>query len=131
MRIDAAFPSQYIKAADLHGKRVRVVMSHVNIEEVGGEHKPVLYFQGKDRGMVLNKTNANNIANMFGFDTDHWTGNSLELFEAMVDFQGRTVAAIRVQPIRQQQTAPASQPPTNSQRAMQQDTGRPDDEVPF
>ena len=96
MRISAAFPSQFLKASDLQGRRVRVVMSHVSMDDVGGEPKPILFFQGKEKGLPLNKTNANSIASYYGDDTDAWAGHPLELFESMVDFQGRTVAAIRV-----------------------------------
>lgn len=96
MKISAAFPSEYLKAADLQEQNVRVVMSHVEIKEVGDDRKPILYFQGKEKGLVLNKTNANNIALVYGDDTDEWTGKELVLFPTMVDYQGRSVDAIRV-----------------------------------
>lgn len=97
MRIDEQFPSTYLKAADLHGRAVRVSISHVDIEEIsGGERKPVLYFQGKDKGLVLNKTNSNNIASAYGYETEDWQGQPVELFEMMVDFQGKSVPAIRI-----------------------------------
>jgi arabinogalactan endo-1,4-beta-galactosidase len=96
MRISSAFPSDYLKAADLQGRAVTVTMSHVDMREVGGEPKPILYFQGKEKGMVLNKTNASKIAEMFGDDTDDWAGGEIILYEAMVDYQGKTVAALRV-----------------------------------
>ena len=54
MRISAAFPSNYIKAADLQGRNVKVKIDRIEMEEVGGEPKPSLYFLGKDKGMVLN-----------------------------------------------------------------------------
>jgi hypothetical protein len=96
MRISTAFPSDYLKAGDLAGRTVRVVMSHVEMKDIGDDHKPVLYFQGKDKGMVLNKTNANNITALYGDDTDGWAGREIMLFPAMVDFQGQTVEAIRI-----------------------------------
>jgi arabinogalactan endo-1,4-beta-galactosidase len=96
VRISTAFPSEYLKAADLQGRNVRVVIDHVEMREVGDDHKPVLFFQNKDKGCVLNKTNANNIAIVYGDDTDNWQGKEVILFEAMVDFQGRSVAAIRI-----------------------------------
>jgi arabinogalactan endo-1,4-beta-galactosidase len=95
MRISAAFPSKYLKAADLQGKQVKVVMSHVETETMGDDNRPVLYFQGKEKGLVLNKTNANSISAVYGDDTDDWRGREIVLIEAMVDFQGKTMAAIR------------------------------------
>ena len=96
MRIDSAFPGQYLKAADLQGKRVTVTMAHVQMEDIGSEQKPILYFQGTDKGLVLNKTNSNTIMAAYGYETEDWAGQVITLVEAMVDFQGRTVAAIRI-----------------------------------
>lgn len=96
MRVSDAFPSEFLKAADLRDKNVMVVIDRVEMKDIGGDHKPILFFQGKDKGLVLNKTNANNIAIAYGDDTDDWTGKEIVLFPAMVDFQGKTVPAIRV-----------------------------------
>ena len=126
--ISEAFPSTYVKAVDLKDRTVRVTMDRVVMEDVGGDHKPVLYFQGKERGLVLNKTNANNISQAYGDDTDGWQGGEIELFPTMVDFQGRTVAAVRVRvPPRAAQpkrTAPPQDQP-GSYDAL------PDDTIPF
>lgn len=100
MRIDSAFPSTYLKAADLQGRNVSVVMDHVKMEDIGGDHKPILYFRGKEKGLVLNKTNSNNISIAYGYETDEWTGKAIELFPTMVDFQGKSVEAIRCRPPR-------------------------------
>lgn len=96
MKISAAFPSNYLKAADLNDRNVKVVMDRVEMEDIGGDHKPILYFQGKDKGLVLNKTNSNNISAAYGDDTDEWAGRQLVLYPAMTDFQGKTVPCIRV-----------------------------------
>lgn len=126
MRISGAFPSEYLKAADLQGRAVRVQIDRVEMRDIGGDHKPVLYFQGKDKGMVLNKTNATNIANAYGDDTDNWEGAEVELFEAQVDFQGKTVPAIRIRipprPPAQRQAAPVRTP---------QQTAELNDDIPF
>jgi len=99
MRISEAFPSQYLKAADLQKRTIRVVIDRVTTEDIGSDNKPVLYFQGEEKGLVLNKTNSNNIAYLFGDETDDWTGRDIELFPTIVDFQGRPVEAIRVRPV--------------------------------
>ena len=90
MRVSDAFPSNYLKASDLQGRAIIVAIDRCEIEAIGDERKPILYFQGKQKGMVLNKTNANNVAVLYGDDTDDWGGQPVELFEAMVDFQGKT-----------------------------------------
>lgn len=96
MNINEAFPSNYIKASDLQGRSAPVVISHVVMEQLGDDNKAVLYFFKKRKGMVLNKTNANSIASMYGEDTDGWEGKEITLYSAEVDFQGRMVEAIRI-----------------------------------
>ena len=130
MKISSAFPSNYLKAADLNGGNVRVTMNHVAMEDIGGDHKPVLYFQGKERGLVLNKTNANNISIAYGDETDQWSGRELILYPTWVDFQGRSTEAIRVrapQP-KDGQVAPPPTPPVTHEVAL---SNQIEDDVPF
>lgn len=97
MLISEAFLSKYLKAADLKDQQHRVVMDRVVLEDIGNDGmKPILYFQGKEKGLCLNKTNSNNIAMIYGDDTDDWAGRELILYPTMVDYQGRSVPAIRV-----------------------------------
>lgn len=136
MRITEYFPSNYLKAADLQGRKVKVVIDRVETEVIGNETKPILYFKGKDKGMVLNKTNANNIAHAYGDDTDDWNGAEIILFEAMVDFQGKTVPALRIQiPPRKPANAPKraeeGRAALSERSAMYDNDPPPNDEVPF
>ena len=95
--IDELFPSTWLKATDLRKQRVPVRISHVKVEEVGDDKKPVLYFQNATKGLVLNVTNANMIKEITGSnDTDAWRGRSIVLFVTKVDFQGKRTDAIRV-----------------------------------
>lgn len=107
MHIDEAFPSKYLRASDLQGRNVAVKMGRVDQEKIGDDTKLILYFQGKEKGMVLNKTNANNIASIYGGETEDWYGKDITLVEAMVDYQGKSVPAIR---IRAPQRKPAPAP---------------------
>ncbi len=95
MRISTAFPSEYLRATDLQGHQVPVKISRAEMRDVGDGQKPVLYFEGKERGLILNKTNSNIIAAVYGDETEEWKGEEIVLFETMVDFQGRQVPAIR------------------------------------
>ncbi len=112
MKIGAAFPGQYLKAADLMGKRVQVTIESVEMEDIGGETKPVVHFKGKSRGVVLNKTNANAIWGINGSDdTDDWPGTTIVLYPSKTDFQGKRVDCIRVDPP-DSQPKPAQRPPS-------------------
>lgn len=97
MRMSEAFPSKFISAPDLKGHTPTVIISQVVMDDIGDtQQKPVMYFQGAKKGMVLNKTNANAIAAMYGDDTDGWIGKPIMLITAWVEFKGDTVQAIRV-----------------------------------
>lgn len=114
MNVNEAFPSDYLKAADLQGREVPVIINQVQMETIGSDHKPVLYFMGKQKGIVLNKTNSMNIASVYGPETEAWTGKPLILFAAWVDYQGKSVQAIRVRP------GNGGQPPAAPQQRAQQ-----------
>lgn len=95
MKMSEEFPSKYLKASDLQGREVKVVMGNVEREKIGDDTKPVLYFKGKEKGIVLNKTNAGTISDAYGDDTEDWVDQEIILFSVMVDFQGKVGPAIR------------------------------------
>lgn len=132
MKISAAFPSKYLKASDLNDKPFALTMDRVAIEEVGKQQdeRPVLYFIKAEKGLVLNKTNSNIIAKLYGDDTDSWRGQRIELYPTMVDFGGEQVEAIRVRAPRapQGQQMPAPPPPPPPPADHYHDI---DDEIPF
>ena len=116
MDINTVFPSTYVKAADLQGGKVIVTIDHVLIEDVGGEQKPVVYFRGKDKGLVLNKTNATAISGIYGVETANWPGGAITLFSTQTEFQGRPCACIRVEMTAPQVPAPPQQAHTAQQQ---------------
>lgn len=132
MRISQAFPSNYIKAADLQDRNVMVKMDRVEVEKIGEDEKPVLYFVGKEKGLVLNKTNASNIATAYGDNTDDWRDQEIVLFPAMVDFQGRTVEAIRVRtPQAKDRQRRVADPISSGPQQTEPPRRDLDDEIPF
>jgi len=98
VKISTAFPSKYLRTEDLDGHDITVRIDRVQMEEVGEEkkEKPVIYFEGKSKGLVLNVTNARTISAIFGDDSEDWRGREILLFEAQVSYQGKTTVAIRV-----------------------------------
>ena len=100
MQISKAFPSNYIKAADLDGKPWTMTIRTCVLEDLGQgaekEQKPVLYFAKAQKGLVLNKTNANTIAKAYGDDTASWEGRPVEVFPTPVEYKGQMVDGIRL-----------------------------------
>ena len=110
MNVNDTFPSNYLKATDLQNREVTVTISHVEMQTIGNDHKPVLFFQGKQKGVVLNKTNAMNIATAYGGEMDDWSGKPVVLFSVWTDFQGKSVQAIRIRPAQAEAPRPAPKP---------------------
>jgi len=97
MRSSSVFPSAYLKAADIGQAKPIVTISHVTMEKFEDESKAVLHFVGKDRGLILNKTNWATLEVLTGQDdSDLWTGHQVQLYVTPVPFQGKVVPAIRI-----------------------------------
>ena len=94
------FPSRYVAAADLNGNDVTLTIRRHDVEDMFSQgkrvKKPVLYFEGEQKGMVLNKTNALTIAELYGETVEGWRGKPITLFAAEVDAFGKKAIAIRV-----------------------------------
>ncbi len=134
MRMSQAFPSTYLKAADLDDEKWVVTIEEIKMELVGqGEdqtHKPVAYFRELEKGLVLNKTNGTAISTIYGDESDDWSGQRITLFSTWVDFGGKQVEAIRVEPRRPAKAAPAAPAaPDVPQHAGEGPP--PSDDVPF
>jgi len=137
MDIGDAYPSPYLKVTDLKGKTLKLKIKAVSLESVGDKNKPVLYFEGADKGLVLIKTNAVAIAEAYGSDTDGWIGKYIELYPTTVYFQGKNTPCLRVRPItspsaKMQHTA-ATLPKTSmpSDDTPSNESGDIDDSIPF
>ncbi len=116
MNVRSMFPSKYVAAGDLAGHDVSVVIAAIKIEKVGSddEQRPVVYFQGMTKGMVLNRTNARRIEQLYGGETDAWLGRPITIYPSETDFAGESVPCIRVRlesPQLAQVQTPAPPPP--------------------
>lgn len=93
------FPSRYLKVADLQGSSPTVTIAGVMLEVMGRarEKKPVVYFVGKTKGLLLNKTNAQAIARLAGSDdTDQWVGVRVRLVATTDTFGKESYPVVRV-----------------------------------
>ena len=99
MRMSNAFPSKYLKAADIpEGRDVSLQIDEVRMESMpqSREEKPVLYFIGKEKGLILNVCNNNTIVDEYGDESEAWHGRPIVLFASRTDYQGKHVGCLRV-----------------------------------
>lgn len=105
MKSGEVYPSKFLKAEDLGDDEPTVTIERVLMEELdskdhGKQQKPVAYFKGLEKGLVINKTNWSIIARQHGDESDDWVGKQITLFVMDVEAFGEIVSAIRVRPPR-------------------------------
>jgi hypothetical protein len=85
---DDMYGSKYLSVPDLKGGTLRVKIGKVepaDLREKDGttKKKLVLFFNGRDKGLVLNKTNALVLADAFGKNLDDWVDQRLDIYSEM------------------------------------------------
>ena len=81
----AATESNDLKAADFVGKNFKVKIASVeerHYEARNGQpaaDKAALHFEGKEKTLVLNKTNTKTLINAYGKDSENWIGQEIGL----------------------------------------------------
>lgn len=100
MHFKLLYPSQYLAACDLTGKDVKVTIESIKVEDIhtekGAEKKVIIRFSGKQKMMILNKTNAKTIAKRYGNDTDDWIGKVVTLYPTTCQAFGDTHECLRI-----------------------------------
>jgi hypothetical protein len=100
MKLTQMFPSNYLKKEDV-ATPITATIQSVTMDAIKGEHgeesKPVVHFQGNIKPMVLNVGNGHVIAELYGDDTDKWTGKAIEIYcDPNVQFAGKRIGGIRL-----------------------------------
>ena len=122
---DAMYGSKYLGVPDLKGQRPRRTIGKVEVAELkekdgSTKRKRVLYFEGEDKALVLNKTNAVKLAMAFGKESADWVGARVELYSEMTSL-GKE--GVRLQPLKTVAKAATPKPPVSDPDL--------DDEIPF
>lgn len=101
MNINEAFPSKYLKAHELKDQTPTVTIDRVVLEQVRGrkgiDTKPVVYFRGEAKGMLLNKTMAQSVTQIARSPmTETWAGVAITLYATTALFGTDTHEVIRI-----------------------------------
>ncbi len=151
MKRSDVFSGKYLKAEDLSGHTVTVTIECTNMEDINNqqtgktEQKAVVYFRGKEKGLVLNQINWTSIEDQYGDETDGWPGRQITLFATTTPFGNKIVPCLRIKPGQsapvaqaeefiQQQVAPRTAqtaPACNMDGVEQSQQVTPDDDIPF
>ena len=115
-RVSNLYPktSQWLKSEDIPDEGLTVTIDSYEVKDFNHEgkreRKPVLYFKEDVKPLIVIKTNAGTITQLIGSDElDDWIGRRITLVPREVEYSGRQVWAIRVQPPRRTATRAAVQ----------------------
>jgi len=100
---EQAFPSKWLKAADVPATGIDMTIEAVVQEEVdygkGPELATNVTFEEFPKPLGLNATNWDSIEELHGPDSDGWIGKKVRLYRAKTrNPQGATVPCVRIQP---------------------------------
>jgi len=101
MNREDVFPSRYFKAANLPRPR-NVTIVAAKMEEMkspdGGEtqNRLVLHFSDEAKRLVVNATNFDVLAELFGGETEDWIGKTVQLYADKTRFGHKIVPCVRV-----------------------------------
>jgi hypothetical protein len=101
MNRETVFPSRYFKAANLPQPRNLTIVA-AKMEELktpdGGEtqNRLVLHFHDEAKRLVMNVTNYDMLADMFGDETESWVGKTVQLYADKTRFGNKIVPCVRV-----------------------------------
>ncbi len=131
--VRSMFEKEFLYHYNLDGRDVPVTIRKVVQGAVQGtdgkkQKKPVVYFQGSDKGLALNITNVRTIGGMYGFKAEDWVGKRVTLYPTTTQFGPKTVECIRVRPTApaakaQGQLNDAAQPPVEREPGADDDEG--------
>lgn len=98
-----ATESKWLKAGDLRTADGKPIKAKLQIERTelvefkDNTKKIGIFFRGKEKGLVLNKTNAALVAEQHGQNTTDWSGKEISIYPTTTDFGGERVECIRVE----------------------------------
>lgn len=84
--VNQYFPSKYLTGDDVAGAHVPVVIKEYKLEQVKNPKKGttqtrlLLYFDGKDKGLIVAKTRANELKILFGDNPKDLIGKEIMLY---------------------------------------------------
>jgi hypothetical protein len=111
---DSLYGSKYLSVTDLKDGEPRFKVGKVEVADLREKNgttkrKYVMLFEGVEKGLVINKTNARKLAETYGKKSSKWIGQIVQLYAEETSF-GK---GVRVRPIRKPATPAEPDPDLN------------------
>ena len=114
MKVSEKYSGKYLKAEHLQGREVRVQIAHLDEDVEMGEKKEkkdVIFFVGETKGLVLNRTNAETLAQALGDDSEGWHGASAVLYAVKTPTGDGIRIRVQSRPAKQNKSYNEADPP--------------------
>jgi hypothetical protein len=119
VNFDDFHSSRFLGAADLGGVAHVVQIASIEREQMqDGKAKPAIRFVGKQKALLVNKTNWGTLGAAFGKDLNNWVGRSIELFVMPCQGPNGMTQGIRVRPVNQASTVSSAETPQRAAAAV-------------
>ena len=97
MNVHEMYRSNYMKSDSLNGQAFCFTITECSAEKVGeGEKRLVLAFLEASSLMILDRTNTNMLAELYGPETSEWIGKVIKLAPSTTLFLGQVVKYVRI-----------------------------------
>ena len=118
---------RYLRAGDFEDNTVmRLRIEHIRQEQIAREPKVVLYFDGVERGFVLNRTNLELLIEVHGDDDpQNLEGKEIILYRTLAKLNDKMVPALRIRKVEESDKALVVVDPQENQEENKED------DIPF
>ena len=97
MNVHEMYRSNYLTSDSLNDQAFCFTITECSAEKVGeGEKRLVLAFLEVSSLMILDRTNTNMLAELYGPETSEWRGKVIKLAPSTTLFLGQVVKYIRI-----------------------------------
>lgn len=91
---------KFVSGDMIADQTVKMTIRAVELEKLSGPNgeseKPLIYFQGTKKPLILNATNAKKLAKALGRETTAWHGAKIELYSEEVKAFGKVSNVVRI-----------------------------------
>ena len=96
MNVHEMYRSNYMRSDSLNGQAFCFTITDCSAEKAEGDERLVLAFFEVSSLMILDRTNTNMLAELYGPETSEWIGKVIKLAPSTTLFLGQVVKYVRI-----------------------------------
>ncbi len=96
MNVHEMYRSDYMRSDSFNGQAFCFTITDCSAEKAEGDERLVLAFFEVSSLMILDRTNTNMLAELYGPETSEWIGKVIKLAPSTTLFLGQVVKYVRI-----------------------------------